>query len=159
MSMPIPTASSSLHKPTLFIGIALFVMALVTWRDASAMQIRATYGMGADAASYFVSVFLAIMGAGHLIAATRWQSEAGQTDWIAVGWVSLGLASLIAALWFGAGFIIGSTLLFAFTARAFGRRAFVADVVLGFVIATGIFLLFNKLLTLALPMGPIERLF
>lgn len=69
------------------------------------------------------------------------------------------LGSLVAALWFGAGFILGSTLLFAFTARAFGRKAFPADLALGFVLATVIFLLFNKLLTLALPMGPFERLF
>ena len=76
-----------------------------------------------------------------------------------MGWVALGLGSLIAALWFGAGFIIGSTLLFVFTARAFGRRAWLADLALGLGLATGIFLLFNKLLTLSLPMGPVERLF
>ena len=134
-------------------------MAFITWRDAAAMQIRATYGMGADAASYFVALFLAVMGAGHLIAAFRWQSDTEPTDWKAVGWVALGLGSLIAAIWLGAGFIIGSTLLFVFTARAFGRRAWVADLVLGLALATGIFLLFNKLLTLSLPMGPVERLF
>ena len=153
-----PTAKG-LHKPTLVIGIGLFVLAFITWRDASAMQIRATYGMGADAASYFVALFLAVMGAGHLLAALRWQDDPGPTDWKAVGWVALGLASLIAALWFGAGFIAGSTLLFVFTARAFGRRAWLADLALGFVLSLGIFLLFNKLLTLSLPMGPLERLF
>lgn len=149
----------SLHRPTLVIGIALFALAFITWRDASAMQIRATYGMGADAASYFVALFLATMGAGHLVAAFRWGDDPGPTDWKAVGWVALGLSSLIAAIWLGAGFIIGSTLLFAFTARAFGRRAWAADLALGLVLATGIFLLFNKLLTLSLPMGPVERLF
>lgn len=148
-----------LHRPTLVIGIALFALAFITWRDASAMQIRATYGMGADAASYFVALFLALMGAGHLVAAFRWQDDPGQTDWKAVGWVALGLSSLIAAIWVGAGFIIGSTLLFVFTARAFGRRAWLADLALGLILATGIFLLFNKLLTLSLPMGPVERLF
>jgi putative tricarboxylic transport membrane protein len=153
------SSASGLHRPTLVIGIALLALAFITWRDASAMQIRATYGMGADAASYFVALFLAVMGAGHLIAAFRWQDDPGQTDWKAVGWVALGLGSLIAALWFGAGFIIGSTLLFVFTARAFGRRAWLADLALGLGLATGIFLLFNKLLTLSLPMGPVERLF
>ena len=148
-----------LHRPTLVIGIALFALAFITWRDASAMQIRATYGMGADAASYFVALFLALMGAGHLVAAFRWQDDPGRTDWKAVGWVALGLSSLIAAIWVGAGFIIGSTLLFVFTARAFGRRAWLADLALGLGLATGIFLLFNKLLTLSLPMGPVERLF
>ena len=153
------SSASGLHRPTLVIGIALLALAFITWRDASAMQIRATYGMGADAASYFVALFLAVMGVGHLIAAFRWQDDPGATDWKAVGWVALGLGSLIAALWFGAGFIIGSTLLFVFTARAFGRRAWLADLALGLILATGIFLLFNKLLTLSLPMGPVERLF
>ncbi|MFH5774389.1 tripartite tricarboxylate transporter TctB family protein [Paracoccus sp. NGMCC 1.201697] len=151
--------ANRLHKPTLTIGIALFVIALITCYDANNMQIRANYGMGADAASYFVAAFLAVLGGGHVLAAFSWASEPGKSDWKAVGWVSLGLISLIGALWFQIGFIAGSTLLFAFTARAFGRRALVADLILGFVLATGIFLLFNKLLTLALPMGPFERLF
>jgi len=155
MSAPL---ASRLHRPTLTIGIALFAISLITWHDASTMQIRASYGMGADAASYFVAAFLAVLGAGHILAAFRWASEPGQSDWQAVGWVSLGLISLIGALWFQIGFIPGSTLLFAFTARAFGRRALIVDLILGFVLATGIFLLFNKLLTLALPMGPLERL-
>lgn len=156
--MPAPTASG-LHRPTLAIGIALFALAALTWNDAAGMKIRASYGMGADAASYFVAVFLALLGAGHLVAAFRWQADTSPSDWKAVGWVSLGLFSLIGALWFHLGFVLGSTLLFCFTARAFGRRALLADIALGFVIATGIFLLFNKLLTLALPMGPFERLF
>ncbi|WP_134682112.1 tripartite tricarboxylate transporter TctB family protein [Paracoccus ravus] len=151
--------ASRLHRPTLTIGLALIGLALITWRDASNMNIRANYGMGADAASYFIAVFLAALGIGHLLAALRWASEPGESDWKAVIWVSLGLVSLIAALWFQLGFVPGSTLLFAFTARAFGRRALVVDLVLGFVLATGIFLLFNKLLTLALPMGPFEHLF
>ena len=58
------STARGLHRPTLVIGIALFAMAFITWRDAAAMQIRATYGMGADAASYFVALFLAVMGAG-----------------------------------------------------------------------------------------------
>jgi len=61
--------ASRLHKPTLTIGIALFAIALITWRDASTMQIRASYGMGADAASYFVAAFLAVLGGGHILAA------------------------------------------------------------------------------------------
>lgn len=151
--------ASRLHRPTLTIGIALFGIALITWRDAANMQIRASYGMGADAASYFVAVFLAALGLGHILAAFRWASEPGDSDWKAVIWVSLGLGSLLAALWFQLGFVAGSTLLFACTARAFGRRAIIADLILGLILATGIFLLFNKLLTLALPMGPFERLF
>jgi putative tricarboxylic transport membrane protein len=79
-------------------------------------------------------------------------------DYKAVGWIGLALASLVAAIGLGGGFILGTTLLFAFTARAFGRRAFLADVIIGAVLGLIVYLLFHGLLTLALPEGPLERL-
>lgn len=154
-----PPVRTGFHRPTLIIGVGLFALAAVTWFDARSMTIRANYGMGADAASYFVAAFLAALGAGHLIAAMRPGIRAGDTDWAGVGWVMLALVGLIGSIWAGAGFIIGSTLLFAFTARSFGRRALPADLLIGLALSTLIFLLFNKLLQLALPMGPLERLF
>jgi putative tricarboxylic transport membrane protein len=51
------------------------------------------------------------------------------------------------------------TVLFAATATAFGRRAILTDLVIGFVIGTIIYLAFSRLLTLSLPAGPLERLF
>lgn len=150
---------TGLHRPSLVIGAALIALAAITFNDARGMNIRATYGMGADAASYFVAAFLGVLGVGHLIAALRPGIEAERADWRAFGWVGLALAGLTASIWLGAGFITGAALLFAFTARAFGRRALIADLAIGTVLAIAIFLLFNKLLTLALPMGPIERLF
>ena len=66
-----PPARTGFHRPTLIIGVGLFALAAVTWFDARSMTIRANYGMGADAASYFVAAFLAALGAGHLIAAMR----------------------------------------------------------------------------------------
>ena len=151
-------SKTGLHRPTVVIGIALFAIAAITFNDARGMNIRAGYGMGADAASYFVAAFFAVLGVGHLIAAFRPGIEAEEADWSAFAWVALALVSLVLSIWLGGGFILGSTLLFAFTARAFGRKAILADVLLGFVLSLGIFFLFNKLLTLALPMGPLERL-
>jgi putative tricarboxylic transport membrane protein len=58
----------------------------------------------------------------------------------------------------GGGFIPGITILFAATAAAFGRRAFVIDLGIGFVLAIVVYVLFVKLLTLSLPVGPLERL-
>ena len=69
-----------------------------------------------------------------------------------------GLAALIAIIGFGGGFILATTILFAMTAAAFGRRAFLADLAIGFVLAVVIYLMFDKLLTLSLPAGPLERL-
>lgn len=153
------SADPRIHRPTAIIGIALFAIAAVTWHDARSMTIRATYGVGADAASYLVAVFMAVLGLGHLVAALRPGIVADEADWGAVAWILLALAGLVGSIWAGLGFIIGSTLLFALTARAFGRRALLADAAIGLAISTGVFLMFNKLLKLSLPMGPIERLF
>lgn len=152
-------SKARLHRPSLVIGVALFAVAVITFNDARGMNIRASYGMGADAASYFVAAFIGVLGVGHLIAALRPGIDADKADWKAFGWVSLALAGLIISIWLGGGFILGSSLLFVFTARAFGRKALIIDLLIGAVVAIGIFLLFNKLLTLALPMGPLERLF
>ncbi|MDF3606699.1 tripartite tricarboxylate transporter TctB family protein [Paracoccus sp. DMF-8] len=153
------TQDAGLHRPTLIIGLALFALAMITFHDAWNMKIRASYGMGADAASYFVAGFLGLLAIGHLIAAFRPQPEADAADWAGVIWVSLGLAGLTLSVWLGGGFILGSTLLFVLTARAFGRKAILTDLLIGLALGLGIFLLFNKLLTLALPAGPLERLF
>ena len=69
-----------------------------------------------------------------------------------------GLAALIALIGLGGGFIPATAILFAATAAAFGRRAFLTDLLIGFVLGVVIFLIFDKLLTLSLPSGPLERL-
>jgi putative tricarboxylic transport membrane protein len=140
--------------------MVLFSVAAVTYWDASRMTARATYGMDANAASYFICLFLAVLGVGHLFAAFQaLPIEAEDADWKAIGWIAVALSGLIGSIWLGAGFTLGSALLFAFTARAFGRKALIVDLVIGIVMGLVVFLLFNKLLSLALPQGPFERLF
>ena len=142
------------------VAVILIALSAVTVWDASHMTVRANYGMGANAASYFIAVILLLLAAGHIASSFKPADfDVDHADWTAVGWVALALASLICSVWIGAGFIAGATLLFAFTARAFGRKALIKDIALGAVIGVAIFLFFNKLLTLALPKGPIERLF
>jgi putative tricarboxylic transport membrane protein len=147
------------NRPAAVIGLVLFAIAAVTYWDASRMAARATYGMNASAASYFVSLFFVALGLGHLVSAFQISAvEAEDIDLKAIGLVGLALAGLIGSIWVGAGFVLGSTLLFAFTARAFGRKALLIDLLIGTLMGTVIFLLFNKLLSLALPLGPFERM-
>jgi putative tricarboxylic transport membrane protein len=154
------TSTTIANKPALVVGIALILVAILTAYDASTMNIRSGYGIGPQATSYLVAAILAILGLCHLpVALKRLDGEVPAADWKAVGWVGAALASLIGVIAAGGGFILGSTLLFMFTARAFGRKNFVVDFIIGFVIAVLIFLLFNKLLSLSLPSGPLERLF
>ena len=146
-------------RAALVIGIGLFVISAVTAWDASQMRELGTYGMGPNSASYLVAVIFALLGLGHLVHAWRGSFERAQkADWPAVGWVAVALAALVLTIEIGLGFILASALLFAFTARALGRRAFLVDFLIGLVLATLVFLLFNHLLTLSLPAGPIERL-
>ncbi|RDL46822.1 hypothetical protein BLJAPNOD_06340 [Ensifer sp. M14] len=148
------------NRPTAVIAVILFAIAFITYWDASHMKVRATYGMSASAASYFVAILFVALAIGHLISAFKpLDIEVESADWMAVGWIGFALAGLIGSIWLGGGFILGSTLLFALTARAFGRKALLVDLCLGAVIGVMVFLLFNKLLTLALPQGPLERLF
>jgi putative tricarboxylic transport membrane protein len=69
------------------------------------------------------------------------------------------LALLIAIIGVGGGFILATTALFVTTSRAFGRRAVLADLGIALVLTTVIYLGFDRLLTLSLPAGPLERLF
>ena len=69
-----------------------------------------------------------------------------------------GLAAVIVLIGIGGGFIPAMTILFAATATAFGRRAILIDLAIGFVLGLGAYLMFAKLLSLSLPMGPLERL-
>jgi len=57
-----------------------------------------------------------------------------------------------------ASIVIGTAILFATTSAAFGRRAFLTDLLIGAAIAVFVYLLFGKLLTLSLPAGPLEHL-
>ncbi len=69
-----------------------------------------------------------------------------------------GLAALIAIIGLGGGFIPATASLFATTSAAFGGRAILIDLAIGLVLGAVIYLLFDKLLTLSLPAGPLERL-
>ena len=69
-----------------------------------------------------------------------------------------GLALLIAIIGLGGGFILATSALFVTTSAAFGRRAILADSAIAIVMTTLIYLAFDRLLTLSLPTGPLERL-
>lgn len=154
------TPNRTFNGPYVIVGVVLLAVAAITVWDASNMRIRAQYGFGADAASYLIAAFLTVLAGGHLVGAFRKSSdeEDEPTDWKAIGWIAVALGGLVAAIGLGGGFILGSTLLFAFTARAFGRRALLVDLALGALLAVLVYLLFHGLLTLHLPEGPLERL-
>jgi putative tricarboxylic transport membrane protein len=152
----------SAHRPDvagLVIAAGLLLLALIIFWDASAVQLGQTYGLGPKAMPYVVATGTALLAIANFALAWRGDfPEREDYDPKAIILILGGLAALIAIIGLGGGFIPATAVLFAATARAFGRRAVLVDLAIGLVLAIAVYLLFDKLLTLALPAGPIERL-
>jgi len=132
--------------------------ALLLW-DASGLQSGAMYGVGPSAMPIVVAVGLALLSIGNLIEALRGNLPPRESaDPKPVFLILGGLAALIAIIGFGGGFILATAALFVATSAAFGRRALLVDLAIALVLATLIYLAFDRLLTLSLPAGPLERL-
>jgi putative tricarboxylic transport membrane protein len=142
------------------VGLGLLGLAALVLRDAFAQTLTAVYGIGPTAMPYLVATFLGLLGVAHFVVAFRKGLPVpDRSDGVAIMWIGLGLLALIGCLAFGGGFILAAAVLFALTARAFGRRALGVDLAIGFTIGLAIHLLFTRLLALSLPSGPLERLF
>jgi putative tricarboxylic transport membrane protein len=144
----------------LAIGGLLAVLAIVIVWDTSTLTLTSVYGVGPKAMPIVIAVGLAILAAGNFINGMKGDLPArDEVNHQAIMRILGGLAALIAVIGFGGGFIIATTLLFAMTSAAFGRKALHIDLAIGFVLATVVFLVFSKLLSLTLPSGPLEHLF
>jgi putative tricarboxylic transport membrane protein len=146
----------------LVIAAMLFAAAAVIFWDTTTLQITSTYGLGPKAMPIVVASGLALLAIGNLVLAARGQfpereSAAAKPVLLVLG----GVVGLIAIFGLGGGFIPATTVLFAATSAAFGRTPMLVllDIAIGFALSVVIYLLFDKLLTLSLPAGPLERLF
>jgi putative tricarboxylic transport membrane protein len=132
--------------------------AVMLW-DTSRLTITSTYGVGPKMMPIVVASGMALLAVANLFMTWRGELPASAgMDPKAVLFILGGLVALIAVIGFGIGFIPAIAILFATTAAAFGRRALLADLAIGLSLGFAVYLLFAKLLTLSLPMGPIERL-
>jgi putative tricarboxylic transport membrane protein len=139
-------------------GLLLLLSGLVVW-DTLTLQITSVYGVGPKAMPFIVAGGLALLSAGNFVMGLRGELPAREElNSKAIYRILGGLAALIAVIGYGGGFIIATALLFAMTASAFGRKAFHIDAALGLALATLVYLVFSKLLSLSLPAGQLERL-
>ena len=137
----------------------LLALAAIIWWDMTRLQISSVYGVGPKAMPIVVATGVAILALGNLVLALRGEPVAREeADPRAVLLILGGFAALIVLIHIGGGFIPATAILFATTAAAFGRRAFLADLGIGFGLGLVAYALFVKLLSLSLPAGPIERL-
>lgn len=151
--------SRHVDRAGVVIALLLAVLAAVLAWDASRLPAGAMYGVGPGAMPIVVAIGLALLAIGNLVDALRGNLPAREgADPKPVLLILAGLALLIAIIGFGGGFILATSALFVATSAAFGRRAIWADLAIALVMSTLIYLAFDRLLTLSLPAGPLERL-
>ena len=141
------------------IAVGLFVLAgIIVW-DVNGLGGGMAYGIGPQAMPLVIATGVVILAIGNLVLALRGELPKRESaDPRAVLLILGGFVALIALIAFGGGFIIATAILFAATSAAFGRKAILTDFAIGLVLALVVYLLFDKLLTLSLPAGPLERL-
>lgn len=142
------------------IAAVLMILAGVIFWDMTSLQLSSVYGLGPKAMLIVVATGLVLLAVGNFVLALKGDIPTpDEADPKALLLIIGGLAALIGLIGMGGGFIPATAILFATTAAAFGRRAFLTDLAIGFALAVVIYLLFVKLLSLTLPAGPLERLF
>jgi putative tricarboxylic transport membrane protein len=157
--IPQRPAARRIDPAGLVVAAALAALAAVLVLDASRLPATSMYGMGPEAMPIVIAVGLGLLAIGNLIDALRGNLPPRESaDPKPVLLILGGLALLIAIIGFGGGFILATSVLFVATSAAFGRRAILTDAVIALVMSTLIYLAFDRLLTLSLPSGPLERL-
>ena len=148
-----------IDRAGLVIACALAALAALLVWDANQLPAGAMYGVGPGAMPIVVAVGVALLAIGNFIDALRGNLPPRESaDWRPVLMILAGLALLIGIIGLGGGFIFATSALFVATSAAFGRRAPLSDFAVAIVLTTLIYLAFDKLLTLSLPAGPLERL-
>ncbi|MEX2694416.1 tripartite tricarboxylate transporter TctB family protein [Rhizobium mongolense] len=144
----------------LIIAICLFVVAAVMLWDATHMRAIAQYArIGPATAPKVVAFGLIGLGIWTVFEALRNEFPEREHQEVApVIWIVAGLAAQMLLLK-TAGFSIATGILFAFTARGFGRRKLWLSIPAGIVLSFVVWIIFSQLLQLTLPAGPFERLF
>ena len=156
---PQASAPRRIDSAGVVIALVLAGLAAVLVWDSRQLQTTTMYGMGPEVMPAVVAIGLGILAIGNLIDALRGNLPVRESaDPKAVLLILAGLALLIAIIGFGGGFILATSALFVTTSAAFGRRAILADSAIALVMTTLIYLAFDRLLTLSLPAGPLERL-
>jgi len=146
-------------RAALVIGALLGGLAVIVFWQTRAMPVSAQYArVGPTTLPYAMSVFLAVLAVGHVFAAFRHGEQKREADRLApMLWIVGGLV-LQMLLLKPAGFAIATGLLFACTAKGFGKGPLWFTVPLGIVVSLVIWLIFAGLLNLSLPAGPLEHL-
>jgi len=132
---------------------------LVLLREGMMMPDRGGYsGVGPGGAPKLVGACLLALAVAHVVAGLRGGlGPRAPQNIIPALWITGGLALQIIVLQFG-GFAIAAAVLFACTAAAFDERRWHISLPAGLGIGLIIYGIFDQILSLNLPAGPIETL-
>jgi putative tricarboxylic transport membrane protein len=152
----------SQHRPdwaALAIAVLLGVAAVVIGWSTATMPGAANYArIGPTSFPYAIAAVLFVLAVWTAVAALRGEFPRREEQNIApMVWIVGGLAAQMLLLKV-AGFSIATGLLFAATARGFGRGPLWLTIPVGIVLAFIIWIIFARGLQLSLPAGPLERL-
>ncbi|MGE6781526.1 tripartite tricarboxylate transporter TctB family protein [Ensifer adhaerens] len=155
--------SSATRRPdraALFIAAVLAAIAGIIFWDVSRLTGAAGYSqVGPTTVPYAIACCLLGLAIWTAIEAFRGDFPERERQEVApVIWIVGGLAAQMLLLNI-AGFSIATGILFALTARGFGKRKLWFSLPLGIVVCFAVWVIFAKLLQLSLPAGPLERLF
>lgn len=157
------TSSATKRRPdwaALVIAVFLVALAVVVFWDASHLKTIAQYDrIGPSTVPKVVALGLFCLGIWTAVEAWRGDFPEREHQEVApVIWIIAGLAGQMLLLR-TAGFSIATGVLFALTARGFGKRQIWFSLPIGIVLSFIVWAMFSQLLQLTLPAGPLEHLF
>lgn len=159
MSSGAPNLSRRPDGAALVIALVLAAIAAVIIWQTSMMRVPPVQAkVGPQVFPYIIAGGLLLLAVGTAVSAWRGSFPPRERDnYGPMLWIIGGLlAQMLLIGW--AGFSIATAVLFAFTAKGFGRGPLWQTIPIGFVLAFTIWFVFSKGLQLSLPAGPIERL-
>ncbi|MBD9525877.1 MULTISPECIES: tripartite tricarboxylate transporter TctB family protein [Paracoccus] len=159
MSVNEPQKQRRRDTAALVIAAGLAVVAgVMLWDSARLADLGGYSGVGPASVPRVVAYGLLGLSVWTVFAALKGDfPERPEQNVPPVLWIIAGLAAQLLLLHV-AGFSIATGILFAFTARAFGKRNLAMTIPLGIVFAFAVWAVFSQLLMLHLPAGPLEHL-
>lgn len=139
-------------------AILAAIAAVIIWQTSQMRVPPIQARVGPTVFPYIIAGGLTLLAIGTVVSALRNSFPARDDDnFVPILWILGGLVAQLLLLT-TAGFAIATGILFACTAKGFGRGPLWQTIPIGIAFAFVVWLIFAKGLQLSLPSGPLERL-